>query len=132
MKHKTRTEQLDMETVTSIKHLCADYHMRLSHYFEHSNLNAPEEGCLSYMGFLAAMNGGEVTPEQEARVARSLAMVRQSLRKAGRAPVMREVLDNLKQVAKHYEDDPDIFAPGELTTLRRIAARALGRAKKAR
>lgn len=129
MKHKTRTEQLDMETVTDIKHLCSDYHMRLSHYFERSNLNAPEEGCLSYMGFLAAMNGGDVTPEQEARVARSLAMVRQSLRAAKRLPVMREVLDNLKQVAKAFEDDPDVFATGELTTLRRIAVRALERAK---
>jgi len=130
MKPKTRTEKLDMETVTDIKHLCADYHMRLSHYFERSNLNAPEEGCLSYMGFLAAMNGGDVTPEQEARIARSLAMVRQALRKEGRAPVMREVLENLKQVAKAYEDDPETFAPGELTTLRRIAARALKRAGK--
>mgnify|MGYP003423692518 CR=1 FL=1 len=132
MKPKTRTERLDMETVGAIRRLCADYGLRLSGYYDVSGLNDPGEGRLAYMAFLAAMSGGEVTPETEARVARSLAVARQALRRAGRLPVMREVLANLRAVAEAYEESPEVFAAGELTTLRRVAARAAKRAAKKR
>lgn len=126
----TRTEKLDMETVSLIKGLCAEFGILRSTYYEHSELNAPGEGQLSYMALLAAMNGGSVTPEQEARVARSVAQVRQALRKAGRAPVVKALPAQLKAALAAYEDDPDVFAPGELTTIRRILARATSRLPK--
>lgn len=124
----TRTETLDMETVSFIKGLCAEFGILRSTYYDHSALNAPGEGQLSYMGLLAAMNGGSVTPEQEGCVARSVAHVRQALRKAGRAPVAKALPAQLKAALAAYEDDPDVFAPGELTTLRRILANAVSRA----
>lgn len=127
---KIRTENLDMETVVSIKRLCADYGMRLSHYYDHSNLNAPQDGHLSYLAFLAAVAGGTVTPEQEARVARSLGVVRSALRKLKRQPVMQELRAGLTTVAAVYEEDPAVFAPGELRTLRRVIGRALKRCAK--
>jgi hypothetical protein len=122
-----RTEQLDMETVGLVKGLCAEFGIMRSVYFEHSVMNAPGEGQLSYMGFLAAMNGGPVTPEQEARVARSVAQVRAALRKAGREPLHKELPGRLKAVMAAYEDDPEVFAPGELSTLRRVIGLAWGR-----
>lgn len=122
-----RTEQLDMETVGMVKSLCAEFGILRSVYYEHSNIGAPGEGALSYMGFLAAMNGGAVTPEQEARVARSVAQVRAALRKAGREPLAKMLPAQLKATFAAYEDDPDVFAPGELSTLRRVLGLAFGR-----
>lgn len=129
MKHKTRTERLDMETVGSIKQLSADYGLLLSGYYDHSGLNAPGDGRMSYMAFLAAMGGGEVTPQQEARVARSLMQARQSLRKAGRAPIMKELLTDLAKIAKAYQDDPDILPRADLRGMLRVVAKAKARAK---
>ena len=126
----TRTEKLDMETVSLIKGLCAEFGILRSTYYEHSELNAPGEGQISYMGLLAAMNGGGVTPRQDARIARSLGQVRQALRKAGRLPVAKELPAQLKVALAAYEDDPDVFAPGELTTIRRILGRAVQRLPK--
>lgn len=123
----TRTEKLDMETISLIKGLCAEFGILRSTYYEHSELNAPGEGQISYMGLLAAMNGGTVTPRQEARVARSLGQVRQALRKAGRLPVVKALPAQLKSVLAEYENDPDVFAPGELTTIRRILKLATSR-----
>lgn len=119
-----------METISLIKGLCAEFGILRSTYYEHSELNAPGEGQLSYMGLLAAMNGGTVSPRQEARIARSVAQVRQSLRRAGHAPVSKETVTQLKAVLAEYEDNPDVFAPGELTTIRRILARATSRLPK--
>jgi hypothetical protein len=99
-------------------------------YYEHSNIGAPGDGALSYMGFLAAMNGGVVTPEQEARVARSVAQVRAALRKAGRDPLGKLLTAQLKATLAAYEDDPGVFAAGELSTLRRVLGRAWERISK--
>ena len=125
-----RTEQLDMETVGLVKGLCAEFGVLRSVYYEHSNMGAPGDGALSYMGFLAAMNGGVVSPEQEARIARSVAQVRAALRKAGREPLGRELVARLKAVMAAYEHDPEVFAPGELSTLRRVVGLAFGRLPK--
>ncbi len=122
-----RTEQLDMETVGLVKGLCAEFGVLRSVYYEHSNIGAPGDGALSYMGFLAAMNGGNVTPEQEARIARSVAQVRAALRKAGREPLHKELSGRLKTIMAAYEHDPEVFAPGELSTLRRVLGLAWGR-----
>lgn len=116
----TRTEKLDMETVSLIKGLCAEFGILRSTYYERSDLNAPGEGQISYTGLLAAMNGGGVTPRQEARVARSLGQVRQALRKAGRLPIAKALPAQLKSALAEYENDPDVFAPGELGTIRRV------------
>jgi hypothetical protein len=125
-----RTEQLDMETVGLVKGLCAEFGILRSVYYEHSNLGSPGDGALSYMGFLAAMNGGVVTPEQEARVARSVAQVRAALRKAGREPLGKLLTAQLKATLAAYEDDPGVFAAGELSTLRRVLGRAWARISK--
>ena len=125
-----RTEQLDRETVALINMICAEYGIQRSIYYEHSDLNLPGEGQISYMGLLAAMNGGTVTPEQEARIARSLAQVRQSFRREGRVPLARELPATLKAALLAYETDPDVFARGELSSLRRIIRRAAGRLPK--
>lgn len=122
-----RTEQLDMETVGLVKGLCAELGILRSVYYEHSNIGAPGEGALSYMGFLAAMNGGVVTPEQEARIARSVSQVRAALRKAGREPLAKMLPAQLKAALAAYEDDPEVFAPGELSTLKRVLGLAYGR-----
>lgn len=122
-----RTEQLDMETVGLVKGLCAEFGILRSVYYEHSNIGAPGEGALSYMGFLAAMNGGVVTPEQEARIARSVSQVRAALRKAGREPLAKMLPAQLKAALAAYEDDPEVFAPGELSTLKRVLGLAYGR-----
>lgn len=119
-----RTEQLDMETVSLVKGLCTEYGVLRSIYYEHSNMGAPGPGALSYMGFLRAMNGGVVTPEQEANVARSVAQVRTALRKAGHEPVGKLLQAQLKAALAAHAVDPDVFAPGELTILRRILGRA--------
>lgn len=124
MKSKTRTEKVDMETITLIKLLCSDYGMRLSHYYDHSGLNAPGDGRLSYMAFLAAMAGGDVTPDQESRISRSLAQVRQSLRKVGKLPLMKELIMLMKKAAERYEDDPDTFDRGDISTLLLILRKA--------
>ena len=123
----TRTEKLDMETVSLIKGLCAEFGILRSIYYEHSELNAPGEGQISYMGLLAAMNGGSITPRQDARIARSVAQVRQALRKAGRAPLAKELSAQFKVALAAYEDDPDVFARGELTAIRRVLKLAMER-----
>ena len=122
-----RTEMLDMETVGMVKSLCAEFGILRSIYYEHSNMGAPGEGTLSYMAFLRAMNGGSVTPEQEARIARSVAQVRSALRKAGLDSLTRLMPAQLKAVLAAYEENPDVFAPGELTTLRRVLGLAYWR-----
>ena len=122
-----RTEQLDMETVGLVKGLCAEFGILRSVYYEYSNIGAPGEGALSYMGFLAAMNGGVVTPEQEARIARSVPQVRAALRKAGREPQVEALPAQLQAALDAYEEDPDIFARGDLSTLRRILRLAVAR-----
>lgn len=122
-----RTEKLDLETVGLIKSLCAEFGIMRSIYYEHSDLGAPGDGQISYMGLLAAMNGGTVTPEQDARIARSVAQVRAALRKGGWEP-LRELPAKLKAALAAWEEDPGVFAPGELSTLRRIIRRAAGRA----
>ena len=122
-----RTEQLDMETVGLVKGLCAEFGVLRSVYYEHSEIGAPGDGALSYMGFLAAMNGGPVTPEQEARIARSVAQVRAALRKAGREPLRKELPRRLNTIMAAYEHDPGVFAAGELSTLRRVIGLAWGR-----
>jgi len=119
-----------METVGLVKGLCAEFGVLLSVYYEHSNIGAPGDGALSYMGFLAAMNGGAVTPEQEARIARSVAQVRAALRKSGRESLAKMLPAQLKAVLAAYEDDPEVFAPGELSTLRRVLRRAYARLPK--
>lgn len=126
----TRTEKLDMETVSLIKGLCAEFGILRSTYYEHSELNAPGEGQISYMGLLAAMNGGTVSPRQEARIARSIAQVRQALRKAGRLPIAKEMPAQLKAALAAYEEDPSVFGPGELTTIRRVLNLAAARLPK--
>ena len=123
----TRTEKLDMETVGLVKGLCAEFGILRSVYYEYSNIGAPGKGPLSYMSFLAAMNGGGVTPEQDARLAHSVPQVRAALRKAGREPLGRLLLAQLKAALAAYEDDPEVFAPGELTTIRRVLGRAVER-----
>ena len=122
-----RTEKLDMETVSLIKALCAEYGIMRSIYYEHSELGAPGEGRLSYMSLLAAMGGGNVTPEQDGRIARSVSQVRAALRAGGRLPLRKQVLSQLTPALSAWEEDPDVFAPGELSALRRIASRAAGR-----
>ena len=122
-----RTEKLDMETVVLIKELCAEFGIMRSTYYEHSHLGAPGGGQLSYMALLAAMGGGNVTPEQDGRITRSISQVRVALRNAGRLPLRKQVLSQLTAALTAWEEDPDVFAPGELSTLRRIAGRAAGR-----
>ena len=116
-----------METVGLVKGLCAEFGILRSVYYEHSNIGAPGDGALSYMGFLAAMNGGPVSPEQEARIARSVPQVRAALRKAGREPLAKMLPAQLKAALSAYEDDPEVFAPGELSTLRRVLGLAYAR-----
>lgn len=130
MRPKTRTERLDHETIGAIRRLCSDYSMKLSGYYDRSELNAPGDGRISYMGFLAVMAGGETAPAQEARIARSLSQVRQALKRAKVKPVARAVLDDLREAMTAYEKDPDVFAPSELSTIQRIARRARERARK--
>ena len=127
-----RTEKLDMETVSLIKALCAEYGIMRSIYYEHSELGAPGEGQLSYMSLLAAMGGGNVTPEQDGRIARSVSQVRAALRASGRLPLRKQVLSQLTAALAAWEEDPDVFVPGELSALRRIASRAVGRIDKKR
>lgn len=122
-----RTEHLDMETVGMVKSLCAEFGILRSIYYEHSNIGAPGDGALSYMTFLRAMNGGTVSPEQDARVARSVAQVRAALRKDGRDALAKQLPAQLKAALAAYEDDPGVFAPGELSTLRRVLGLAFGR-----
>ena len=123
----TRTEKLDRETISFIKGLCAEFGILRSTYYEHSDLGSPGAGQISYMGFLAAVGGGPVTPEQEARIDRSMGQVRQALRKAGRAPLIKELPAQLKAALIAFEEDPDVFESWELTVLRGILARATAR-----
>lgn len=133
MKKRTRTERLDMGTILAIKGLCASYHLLQSHYYELSELNHPgEEGRLSYMGFLAAMAGGPVSPQQDAAVARSLATVRQAMRQAGRKPVLRQLAGELAALAKAYDSDPGLLTRGDVTTLVRVISRGYKRLGKKR
>jgi hypothetical protein len=125
-----RTETLDLETISMIKSLCAEFGIMRSIYYEHSDLGAPGDGQISYMGLLAAMNGGAVSPEQDARIARSVAQVRSALRKAGRAPLAKELPALLKALLAAYEDDPEIFGRKELSILKYTIRRAGGRLPK--
>jgi len=130
MRPKTRTERLDHETMSVIRRLCDDYALKLSGYYDRSELNAPGDGRISYMGFLAAMAGAAVSPAQESRIARSLSQVRQALKKAKTKPVARSVIDDMREAFAAYEENPDVFEAGELSTLARIARRARDRARK--
>lgn len=119
MRKKHRTEKLDMETVVAIRMLAREYGLKLSGYYDRSELNAPGDGRLSYMAFLAVMAGGDARPEQEARVARSLATVRQSLRASKTLPVVKGLARRLAAIAAIGPAAVDAFAPGGLGEIRR-------------
>ena len=123
MRKKDRTEKLDMETTGSIRILSREYGMKLSGYYDRSQLNAPGDGRLSYMAFLAAMAGGDVHPDQEARVARSLAIVRQSLRASKVEPVVKGLAKRLAALASK-PGAVYAFDAGALAEIRRKIAKA--------
>jgi hypothetical protein len=128
---KTRDTQLDVETRTSIRLLCADYGIRATTYFELSNLNAPGPSPVSYGIFNSAMSGGFLSVEQEAAIARSLGVVRQELRKQGQQPLEKSLPKKLAAVlSAHFADDSDgVLTTQELGDMKRLINRAHTRIK---
>lgn len=119
----TRDTYLAMETRTMIKLLCKDFGIPVTRFFELSDLNSPRSPApVSYGTFGNVMAGAPLTEEQEAAIARSVATVRQELRRLGMEPLVKAMPKQLSALLNtHFDDGADgVFTAQELSDLRRI------------